>query len=137
MKKVLLDTNVIIDLLAKREPYNHDVKHLFSLADQNKVRLYTSALSIANISYVLRKQLPAAESRRILRKLKMLVGILSLDEKVITLALNDNHFVDFEDSLQYYSATENRLEVIVTRNLKDFTHSRLPVMTARQVIEIL
>jgi len=67
----------------------------------------------------------------------LLIGILSLDEKVINLALNDNDFNDFEDCLQYYSALENKIEIIVTRNLKDFENSKIPVMTARQINEII
>lgn len=137
MKRVLLDTNIIIDLLAKREPFDQDARMLFSFADKEKVILYTSALSIANLSYVLLRKRKPEEAKQILRKLKLLVGILSLDGKIINLALNDNEFNDFEDGLQYYSALENNIEIIVTRNLKDFKNSRIPVMTARQLNEII
>jgi predicted nucleic acid-binding protein len=137
MKRVLLDTNIIIDLLAKREPFDQDARKLFSFADKEKVILYTSALSIANISYVLLRKRKPEETKQILRKLKLLIGILCLDEKVINLALNDNEFNDFEDCLQYYSALENKIEIIVTRNLKDFENSKIPVMTARQLNEII
>lgn len=137
MKRVLLDTNIIIDLLAKREPFDQDARRLFSFADKEKVSLFTSALSIANLSYVLLRKKKAEEAKQILRKLKLLVGILSLDEKVISLALNDNEFKDFEDGLQYYSALENNIEIIVTRNLKDFENSEIPVMTARQLNETI
>jgi len=137
MKSVLLDTNIIIDLLAKREPFDQDARMLFSLADKKKVILYTSALSIANLSYVLLRKRKPEETKQILRKLNLLVGILSLDEKIINLTLNDNDFNDFEDGLQYYSALENNIEIIVTRNLKDFKNSRIPVMTARQLNEII
>lgn len=137
MKRVLLDTNIIIDLLAKREPFDQDARKLFSFADKEKVILYTSALSIANISYVLLRRRKPEETKQILRKLKLLIGILSLDEKVINLALNDDEFNDFEDCLQYYSALENKIEIIVTRNLKDFENSKIPVMTARQLNEII
>ena len=137
MKRVLLDTNIIIDLLAKREPFDQDTRMLFSFADKEKVILYTSALSIANLSYVLLRKRKPEEAKQILRKLKLLVGILSLDGKIINLALNDNEFNDFEDGLQYYSALENNIEIIVARNLKDFKNSRIPVMTARQLNEII
>jgi predicted nucleic acid-binding protein len=137
MKRVLLDTNIIIDLLAKREPFDQDARKLFSSADKEKVILYTSALSITNISYVLLRKRKPEETKQILRKLKLLIRILSLDEKVINLALNDNDFNDFEDCLQYYSALENKIEIIVTRNLKDFENSKIPVMTARQLNEII
>ena len=104
MKKVLLDTNIIIDLLAKREPFDQDARRLFSSADKGEIILCTSALSIANLSYVLLRKRKPEETRQILRKLKLLGGILSLDEKIINLALNDNDFNDFEDGLQYFSA---------------------------------
>lgn len=132
MKRVLLDTNIVIDLLAKREPFDQDARKLFSFADNEKVNLFTSALSIANINYVLLRDKKPEEAKQILRKLKLLVGILSLNEKVISLALNDNNFKDFEDGLQYYSALENNIEIIITRNLKDFENSKIPVMTAGQ-----
>ena len=127
MKKVLLDTNIIIDLLAKREPFDQDARMLFSSADKGKITLCTSALSIANLSYVLLRKIKPQETKQILRKLKLLVGILSLDEKIINLALNDNDFNDFEDGLQYFTALENNIEIIVTRNLKDFKNARIPV----------
>lgn len=137
MKRALIDTNIIIDLLAKREPFDQDARKLFSFADKKKVNLFTSALSIANVNYVLLRKIKPEKAKQILRKLKLLVGILSLDEKVISLALNDNEFKDFEDGLQYYSALENNIEIILTRNLKDFENSKIPVMTAGQFNKIV
>lgn len=59
-----------------------------------------------------------------------------LDDKIIGIALNDNSFDDFEDGLQYFTAIENNQDLIITRNLKDFKNSILPVMTARQFLEM-
>ena len=67
MRKVLLDTNIIIDLLAKREPFDQDARKLFSFADKEKVSLFTSALSIANVSYVLLRKRKPEEAKQILR----------------------------------------------------------------------
>jgi len=134
MKKVLLDTNIVIDLLAKREPFYQEAAKIFTLADKKVINLFVSALSFANVNYVLLRQRKPEEAKLILRKLKLLVGVLSLDEKIISLSLNDNDFKDYEDSLQYYSAIENDIEVIISRNLKDFQNSKLPVMTADQFI---
>jgi predicted nucleic acid-binding protein len=134
MKKVLLDTNIVIDLLAKREPFYQEAAKIFTLADRKVINLFVSALSFANVNYVLLRQRKPEEAKLILRKLKLLVGVLSLDEKIISLSLNDNEFKDYEDSLQYYSAIENDIEVIISRNLKDFQNSKLPVMTADQFI---
>jgi predicted nucleic acid-binding protein len=134
MKKVLLDTNIVIDLLAKREPFYQEAAKIFTLADRKVINLFVSALSFANVNYVLLRQRKPEEAKLILRKLKLLVGVLSLDEKIISLSLNDNEFKDYEDALQYYSAIENDIEVIISRNLKDFQNSKLPVMTADQFI---
>ncbi|HHN47683.1 MAG TPA: PIN domain-containing protein [Bacteroidales bacterium] len=130
MKRLLIDTNIILDLHANREPFYKDAAKLFSLADRGAVKLFISALSVANINYVLLRHGKPVKARQILRKLKLLTGILSLDERIIDLALNDDAFSDFEDALKYYSALENNIDVIINRNLKDFKNVALPVMTA-------
>jgi predicted nucleic acid-binding protein len=137
MKKLLIDTNIVIDLLSRREGFYEEAAALFSLGDRKVIKLSVSSLTIANTSYVLLKEKKSEETKSILRKLRLIVEILALDDKVIGLALNDNTFSDFEDGLQYFSAIENRQDIIITRNLKDFKNSKIPVMTARQFLESL
>ena len=134
MKKVLIDTNIVIDLLAKRMPFYDSAAKLFSLADKNKVKLAVSSLTFANTNYVLSKLKSAKDAREILRKFKILVRILPLNEKIIELSLNDESFNDFEDGLQYYTGLENDQEIIITRNQSDFKSSKIPVMTAEQYL---
>ncbi len=134
MKKLLVDTNIILDLLAKREPHYTAASKLFSLADRNKLTLSISSLSIANTNYVLTKLMTSEKAREILRRFRLLVTVLSLDDKIVELALNDSAFIDFEDGLQYHSALENGLEIIISRDSKGFKHSRLPVMSAEEFI---
>jgi len=134
MKNLLIDTNIILDLLAKRQPFYDFAAELFSLADKKKIKLYTSSLSIINTNYILSKTLSEKEAREILRKFRILVKILSCDEKIIDLGLN-SHFKDFEDSVQYFTATENNINGIITRNLKDFKSSQIPVMTAEEFLK--
>ena len=134
MSKLLVDTNVVLDLLAKREPFYDSAAKLFSLADKKKVELSISSLTFANTSYVLTRLETADKSRVILRRFRVLVRVLTLDEKVIDLALNDLSFKDFEDGLQYYSALENGQETIITRDLNDFIGSRIPVMTPQEYL---
>ncbi len=76
----------------------------------------------------------AKEAREILRKFKVLAEILSLDDKITQLALSDNDFPDFEDGLQYYSAMENQIDIIITRNKKDFKNSKIPILTAKEFL---
>jgi predicted nucleic acid-binding protein len=137
MKKLLIDTNIVIDLLAKREPFYDDAAKLFSLADKKKINLSVSSLTFANTNYILQKSESTSITREILRKFKILTTVLTLDEKVIDLALNDKVFADFEDAIQYYSAIENNQDIIITRNLKDFKSSKLPVMTASEFLKTM
>ena len=134
MSNLLTDTNVILDLLAKREPFYDSAARLFSLADKKKVILSVSSLTLANINYVLTRLKSADKSKEILRRFRVLVKVLSLDDKVIDLALNDNKFKDFEDGLQYYSAIENGQEIIITRDLSGFKGSQIPVMTPEEYL---
>ena len=73
-------------------------------------------------------------AREILRRLRILVKVLSLNDKIVDLALNDSNFKDFEDGLQYYSALEYNQDIIITRDLPDFKESKLPVMTADEYL---
>ena len=134
MKKVFIDTNIIVDLLAKREPFYEEAAMLFTLADKQQVNLSVSALTFANTNYILSQSLKPEEVRQILRKMKLIVQVLCINEKIIGLSLNDNDFRDFEDAVQYYTALENDTDIIITRNLKDFQKAKLPVMTAAQFL---
>ena len=137
MKKLFVDTNIVIDLLSRREPFFEEAAELFSLADKKQVELSVSSLTIANTSYALLRQMDSNKAKSVLRKLRLILKILPLDDKIIGLALNDENFLDFEDSLQYFTAIEDEQELIITRNLKDFKNSKLPTMTAKQFIETI
>ncbi len=132
--KVFVDTNIVIDLLARRQHYEAAAK-LFSLADRQKIQLYVSALSIANINYILGRSIGREKTLQAIRDLQLLVNITDLTAKIIQLALNDSAFTDFEDALQYYSAIEADTTIIVTRNGSDFKSSILPVLTAEEYIQ--
>lgn len=136
MDKLLVDTNIIIDLLAKREDFYKEAQQLFTLADKGKVCLFISALSLANIHYLLAKTYGKENARRILIQFKVLVEVLALDNKITELALASD-FSDFEDAIQYYTAIENGLNIIITRNKKDFKSSSLPVFTAAEYLSRL
>ncbi|MDA3904774.1 MAG: PIN domain-containing protein [Bacteroidales bacterium] len=136
MKKLFVDTNIVIDLLSYREPFYEEAAQLFSLADQKIIELSISSLTIANTSYTLLRQTNANTAKEILRKLRLIINILPLDDKIIGVALNDNSFSDFEDGLQYFTAIENNQDLIITRNLKDFKNFILPVLTARQFLKM-
>jgi len=134
-KKVFVDTDIIYDLLAKRDPFYSAAARLFTLADEGKVQIFISALSLANIHYLVSKQQSESQAKQILRKFKVLVRITPLTEKIIDLALN-SEFEDFEDAIQYFSALQNDIEILLTRNLKDYKKAQISVLTAQDFINL-
>ena len=136
MEKIFADTDIILDLVAKREPFYDYAATLFTWADQGKIKIFVSALTFANLNYIITRQLNHEQARKSLITFKSMVSILPLTEKIIELALVSK-FKDFEDGLQYYTATENQVSKIVTRNLKDYKKSEIIVLTAEQYIKSL
>ena len=129
MAKIFVDTDVCIDLLSGRKPFNAVAEKLFSLADTGKIKICVSSLSFANIDYVLRSQYSSGnQSRQIIATFKTLVSVLAVDNKTIDLAIASD-FNDFEDAIQYYTAIENGITILVTRNIKDFKKSNIKIMT--------
>ena len=133
MDKLLVDTNIVIDLLTQRNEFYIPASRLFTLSDNREILLSVSSLTFANTYYLVSKDLNAKKAKEILRKFKLLVSVLPMDDKIIDLSLNSN-FKDFEDAIQYYSAIENKIDIIITRNLKDFKLSKIPVMTAKNYL---
>jgi len=133
MKNLYLDTNIVLDLLAERMPFYTEAAKLFSLADKKKLKLSISSLCLADAHYILSRQNPEIEVRKVLRKFKVLVNVLPLDNKITDLALNSD-FKDFEDAIQYFTALEYDQDLIITRNQHDFKESKIPVMTAGEFI---
>jgi predicted nucleic acid-binding protein len=133
MNKVFIDTDIALDLLSERKPHYLPAAQLFTLADQGKLSIYVSSLSFSNLHYLLSRLYSQGESRRILSTFKILVNVLAVDDKIIDLSLNST-FKDFEDAIQYFTATENKIDTLLTRNLKDFKTAQITVMTAEDYI---
>ena len=136
MKKVFVDSDIILDLLAKREPFYQYAAELFSLVEKGKITAHVSPIIITNLHYVLCKLKTKVQAIKSLQKLKLLVKILPIDEKIVELALASD-FKDFEDAIQYYTAKENGIDYLLTRNKKDYKKAVITVMTAEEYLEIL
>ena len=133
MENIFVDTNIIIDLLAKRDLFYKDAQALFTLSDKKEIQLCISSLSFANAYYSIVKHHKDIDAKKYLAKFKVLVKVLPLEDKAIELALASD-FNDFEDGLQYFIAMDNESDIIITRNKKDFKNSKIPVMTAGEYI---
>jgi predicted nucleic acid-binding protein len=129
MTDLFIDTDVIIDFLIDRKPFSREAAIIFTLIEQKKLKGFSSSLTFSNLYYVLRK---IGSHNKVISKLDSLskmVGILKVEEQTIKNALSSG-FPDFEDSIQYFSAVDNKkIDVIITRNIRDFKKSEIPVMT--------
>lgn len=133
-KKVFIDSDVILDVLCKRIPHYQYSAQIFTLSDLKKINLYTTSLSFANVYYILRKTVGGEKAKYFLRKLRLLIKILAAGEKETDLALNSK-FTDFEDALQYYTALKHKMEVILTRNVKDYKEKDIIVQTPEHFVK--
>ena len=134
MDRVLIDSDVILDSLFDRKPFADDSSTILSMCESGKIRGFLTPLIYSNVYYLLRR---IAKHDKVIEKLKQLLEItdvLHMDKKVIENALNSK-FKDFEDSLQNYSAVNNgNIDLILTRNLKDYKNSELGVFTPETYI---
>jgi len=135
-KRVFIDTNVMLDFLGERKPFYESIAKIATLGEKEKLTLVVSPISFATVNYFLSKFENSKTAREKLRKFKIISEICSLDEHTIEKGLNSS-FKDFEDALQYFSATESECELIITRNGKDFKKSLLPVMTPNEFLKSL
>lgn len=134
MTRLFLDTNIVIDLLDKREPFCYAATKLFTLAYHKKVALYISPITYATANYLLRKH-GKEEIKVLLNNLRRLSYVTTTDEQIVDDALASS-FNDYEDALQYYSAIRKKADAIITRNIKDFSTATIPVMTAEEFLNI-
>lgn len=137
MKKIFLDTNIIIDYLADRKPFSDAAATLYSLAAQNKISIYVSAISFNNIYYILKSQLSHAKAIKVLKELQGWTRTIEVNEMIIKKSLEAD-FNDFEDGIQYFCATSiPNITCIVTRNMKDYKAARIPILTPTETISLL
>lgn len=125
---VLIDTNVIIDFLMRREPYAQDAIDIVALCNKKQVDGYLAAHTIPNLFYIMRKDFSVVQRREMLNALCRIFKISGIDGHTILTALKNNDFEDFEDCLQMECAIETGAEYIITRNPADFVNSKIKVM---------
>lgn len=134
---ILVDTNIIIDALANREPYADDAKRIMEKCAAREITGILAAHSIPNLFYILRKNFSQDERRFLLKNLCEIFQVSDLNEKKIVAALENNAFSDFEDGLQEECAVEAMADYIVTRNPADFKHSRVKVILPDELLREL
>ena len=131
---VFIDSDVAIDLLAKREHYA-GAAALFELIDGGQVDGCTTPVVLANIEYIVRKYSNKTKARKALRALLKRISVLTMDHSTVQMAV-DSAFPDFEDAIQYYAAEKGAVDFVITRNTKDYSEGSITVLTAEQFVDL-
>ncbi len=136
MKKILIDTDVLLDFFFDRKPFSMDSAIILSLCERNILEGYITPVIISNIYYLLHR---TAKHEKVIEKLKLLLTILhvlQMDRHVIETALS-SEFKDFEVALQNFAAINNgEIDVIITRNLKDYAKSSIGVLSPESFVKL-
>ena len=134
--KLLIDTNVVLDVLLKREPYFHAAADVLNLTQRGDVQEYVSASAVTDIYYIAKRQMKNhAAVKDLLKRLLMVASIAADSEQKIQNALNLD-WADFEDSVQYSVALLNEMDGIVTRNPTDYQNSNIRIWLPEQMLEV-
>ena len=137
MTDLFIDTDVIIDFLIDRKPHSREAAIIFTLIENKKLKGYVSSLTFSNLYYVLRKFESHNKVISKLDSISKMLTILKVDQQTIKDAIA-SRFTDFEDSIQYYCALDNKkIDVLITRNTKDFRKSEIPVMTPSDYLKMV
>ena len=133
--KIFWDTNVLIDLLMLRMPFYDSASTILTMAEENKWEIVISSLSIVNSNYVCceRGKMPKVMWERKIIGLSSLVTFCSLTPESI-LESCFSEWTDYEDRVQYSCALSNQCDYIVTRNIKDYQLSSIPVVDPNEFI---
>ena len=130
---VFVDTNVLINVLAQREPFYADSARLWTLAEQGRVKGFISVISFNNIYYVVRKLRTRRVADRMMVLLRDTFTAVPLDKQILDQAI-DTGFKDLEDAIQYFSAIRAGAACIVSRDTAAFPRSGLPVLTPQELL---
>ena len=129
MKKVFIDTNILVDLIADRKPFSKYAIEIFQFAEKRQIAIYASSHSIATTHYLLKKYFDEQELRKVLESMMDYISVIPVDLQVLKKGLRSKHR-DFEDAIQIICAsTIEDIDCIVTRNIRDFRDSEIRVLT--------
>ncbi|MBU4445417.1 PIN domain-containing protein [bacterium] len=135
MQKIFIDTDIILDLLAERQPFYKNAAAIFTLIDRGKVKGFTSPIVFANLHYILSKQLSQKYAIQNLKKLRTLIKIVPVDERIIDLSL-ESDFKDYEDAIQYNAAISAGISTLITRNIKDYKNPTITVCSPDEYLRV-
>jgi predicted nucleic acid-binding protein len=133
--KLFLDTNIVIDVIANREPFVEDSRIILNLCETGQAEGIISTLTLCTISYVLRKFATPGMMRTKLRDLRNILTPIDLSVSLLDKVIASS-ITDFEDAVQFYTAAYSDADVIITRNIKHFPQDNIPVLTPTEFLAI-
>lgn len=131
---VFFDTNVPLDIIARRMPFMDDSRTVVSMSGIGDVKGVATDMTFCTIAYIMRKSLRGEQLRGVLQTLHKYISIVPVNDNVMTEAI-DSFVGDFEDEVQYRAALAAGADVIITRNKEDFSNSSIPVMTPTEFLD--
>ena len=135
IKKVFIDTDIVLDVALAREPFFSASKIILAMAENNIIIGNISSNCIANIYYILKKSGGDNKARKFILNIVKYITVITIDHQNVLEALKSK-FSDFEDALQHSSAVENRCEYIITRNIEDYKNSKIKVLLPEEFIRM-
>jgi predicted nucleic acid-binding protein len=134
---VLIGTDVLIDFLTDRGALTKTAKEIIKITQENKINAFLAAHSVTNIFYILRKIYSISERKQRLLNLCRFISIVEIGHTLLFKALLNSDFNDMEDCLQAECAIAINADYIVTRNIKDYTHSAIPAILPKNLLKII
>lgn len=134
--KLFIDTNIVIDVIAAREPFVEDSRAILNLCETGKAEGIVSVLTFCTISYVLRKYATPGTMRIKLRDLRNLLIPVELSVSLLDKAIASS-ITDFEDAVQFYTAAYSEADYIITRDIKHFQQKEVSVLTPTAFLLLL
>lgn len=131
--RLLIDTNILLDVLMKREPHFQDSALIWKLCETDSAEGFVSSLTIANLIYVMRKELNPEKTGEVIQKLKLIFRLADLCVSDISRAA-ELKWEDFEDAVQSATAERIHADCIITRNVRDFRESRVIAFTPAEYL---
>jgi predicted nucleic acid-binding protein len=135
-EKLYFDNDVILDISIERGIDVNDSIKLINLVEKGAYNGFTSSVIFTNTYYIQRKLKDHDTSIRFLKKLRLLLTVLSVDDIIIQKAI-ESGWHDFEDAVQYFTAIENKIDYIITRNTEDYKMSIIPIYTPTEFIKMI
>lgn len=132
--KILVDTNVILDVLCNRHEFVDDSSKIWKYCEVDQIEGYISALSVPNIVYILRKELTPQKTDQLIKQITMIYKVVDLKSSDLKSA-SEMFSSDYEDALQMCQANRINADYIVTRNIRDFKGSKVPALKPSELLE--